>query len=268
MRMSRDSGRNLDKALAMVGKAAGKGAKVVCLPELFNVPYFPQYLKSDTASTGTPNSVIAALAEGAKNYGVVLIGGSIYEKAGGKSYNTSFVFSERGKILGRYRKVHLPQDYCFYEQSYFNPGDTYRIFNTSFGRIAVQICFDQWYPEAARAVKLMGADMLLYPTAIGTVRGVAQTEGNWQEAWEGVQRGHAISNSLVVGAANRVGLEGNLSFWGSSFVFDQFGKTVSRADRREQVLVAECDLELAKEIEEGWGFLRNRRPGTYSKLVE
>jgi len=132
----------------------------------------------------------------------------------------------------------------------------------------VLICFDQWYPEAARAVKLMGADILLYPTAIGTVRGVAQTEGNWQDAWESVQRGHAISNSLVVGAANRVGVEGSLTFWGGSFVFDQFGRRVGHAGRSEQVVMARCDLGLAEEVEAGWGFLRNRRPDTYSRLVD
>lgn len=268
MSMTVDSDKNLGKALGMVESAAGRGADVVCLPELFSVPYFPQYQSSEVAPTVTPNSVTAALAGAARKNGVVLIGGSLYEMAGAKSYNTSFVFDTKGRTLGFYRKVHIPQDPCFYEQNYFDAGDAYRVFSTECGRIAVLICYDQWYPEAARAVKLMGADILLYPTAIGTVRGIPQTEGRWQEAWEIVQRGHSISNSLIVGAANRVGHEGDLSFWGGSFVFDQFGKAVAHADRKEQVLTAVCDLDLAKEVEEGWGFLRNRKPDTYSKLVE
>jgi agmatine deiminase len=171
-------------------------------------------------------------------------------------------------MLGRYRKVHLPQDPHFYEQTYFTPGEGYRVFETKYGKVGVLICFDQWYPEPARVLKLMGADLIFYPTAIGTIAGVDQTEGSWHDAWEAVQRGHAISNSVVVAAVNRVGLEGELNFWGGSFVCDQFGEIHARADRREQVLIAECDLDLAVSVEEGWGFLRNRVPESYSKLAE
>ncbi|HUI85857.1 MAG TPA: nitrilase-related carbon-nitrogen hydrolase [Nitrososphaerales archaeon] len=268
MAMTGNQDGNLRRAIGLVGDAAKEGADVVCLPELFVTPYFPQHRKSSVKPSEVPNPVTAALSSAARRHRVVLVGGSVYEKSGKKSFNTSLVFGEGGEALGAYRKVHLPEDPCFYEQDYFDPGVTYRVFDTSHGRIAVLICYDQWYPEAARAVKLMGADIILYPTAIGTLRGVPQSEGSWQRAWENVQRGHAIANSVVVGAANRVGAEGDLRFWGRSFIFNQFGTTLARAGRTEQVIVAECDLDLAREVEEGWGFLRNRRPATYSRLVK
>jgi agmatine deiminase len=170
-------------------------------------------------------------------------------------------------MLGAYRKVHIPQDPGFYEQDYFAPGKDYRVFDTRYGKIGVLICFDQWYPEAARANKLLGADFLFYPTAIGTVKGIEQSEGDWQEAWETVQRGHAIANSMVLAAVNRVGVEKETTFWGGSFVCDQFGKLLAKAGGREQVLVAACDVQLGRDIERGWGFLRNRRPSTYRRLV-
>ncbi len=268
MSVTDDARVNLDKALRMVRRAAKRGAEIVCLPELFNLRYFPQYRNSDVESTEVPNAVTASLSEAARRHKIVLVGGSIYERANGKSFNTSFVFGEGGEVLGRYRKVHLPGDPGFYEQDYFDPGDAYTLVNTRHGRLSVLICYDQWYPEAARAVKLMGAEIVLYPTAIGTLRGTKQTEGSWQEAWEAVQRGHAIANSVIVGAANRVGREGGLNFWGGSFIYDQFGKLLAHATRGEQVVTAECDLDLAVDLESGWGFLSNRRPTTYSKLVE
>jgi predicted amidohydrolase len=268
MKMARDPNRNLEKAAAMVTQAADQGAQVVCLPELFDSLYFPQHRESEILPTAIPSSATERLSEVARSNEVVLIGGSLFERSGSRVYNTSFIFDDEGEMVGSYRKVHLPQDPGFYERDYFCAGNRYRVFNTRYGRIGVLICFDQWYPEPVRILKLMGADILFYPTAIGTLRGIDQVEGNWQSAWVGVQRGHAISNSIVVAAVNRVGLEGDLSFWGGSFVCDQFGKAIAQADSRERVLTATCDLDLAKQIEEGWGFLRNRRPDTYAKLVK
>ena len=262
MSMTEDNNKNLDKAVQMITQAAEKGAQIVCLPELFTSPYFPQEEHTEAEAEKIPGPTSEALARAAKENKIVLIGGSVYEKAE-KLYNTSLVIDQNGKILGKYRKVHIPHDKSFYEKNYFSAGDDYQVFDTRYGKIGVLICFDQWYPEAARAVKLMGADMLFYPTAIGNVNGVEQSEGNWQEAWEGVQRGHAIANSMVVAAVNRVGVEKDMQFWGGSFVSDQFGKILAHGDEKEDVLIAECDLELAREIEEGWGFLRNRRPDTY-----
>ena len=267
MRMVEDRQRNLVNATRMVGTAAREGAQIVCLPELFDVPYFPQEEKSGTRPERLPNDATEALSEAARENEVVLVGGSLYERSRGKSYNTATVYDERGRMLGSYRKVHIPQDPGFYEQDYFAPGKDYRVFETRYGRIGVLICFDQWYPEAARANRLLGADFLFYPTAIGTVKGIEQSEGDWQDAWETVQRGHAIANSVVVAAVNRVGVEKETTFWGGSFVCDQFGKILARAGGKEQVLVAACDVQLGRDIERGWGFLRNRRPTTYKGLV-
>jgi agmatine deiminase len=267
MRVVEDRQKNLSNATRMVGAAAREGAQIVCLPELFDVPYFPQDEKSDARPERLPNDATTALSEAARENEVVLVGGSVYERSRGRSYNTATVYDERGRMLGAYRKVHIPQDPGFYEQDYFAPGKDYRVFDTRYGKIGVLICFDQWYPEAARANKLLGADFLFYPTAIGTVKGIEQSEGDWQEAWETVQRGHAIANSMVLAAVNRVGVEKETTFWGGSFVCDQFGKLLAKAGGREQVLVAACDVQLGRDIERGWGFLRNRRPSTYRRLV-
>ncbi len=268
MSMSHDPIENLEKAQKMIALAARRGAQIVCLPELFNSLYFPQQEKSRQASEPIPGHTTRALSNAAKENKLVLVGGSIYEKDGKKSYNTSVAFDEDGKILGKYRKVHVPHDPSFYEQSYFTPGNRYHVFETKHARIGVLICFDQWYSEPARILKLMGADIIFYPTAIGWVKGIDPVEGDWHEAWEGVQRGHAISNSVSIAAVNRVGTEEDMTFWGGSFLCDQFGTIVKRANDREQVVLATCNLSLGEEIEEGWGFLHNRRPRTYSKLLK
>jgi agmatine deiminase len=267
MKMVEDRQKNLSNASRMVSEAAREGAQIVCLPELFDVPYFPQEEKSVMRPEKIPNDATETLSEAARENGVVLVGGSLYERFRRKAYNTATVYDEHGRMLGVYRKVHIPQDPGFYEQDYFTPGRGYRVFDTKYGRIGVLICFDQWYPEAARASKLLGADFLFYPTAIGTVRGIDQAEGDWKDAWETVQRGHAIANNIVVAAVNRVGVESDTTFWGGSFVSDQFGKVLARAGVKEQVLVATCNLELGKDIERGWGFLRNRKPLTYKGLA-
>jgi predicted amidohydrolase len=268
MAMLEDRIGNLEKAGTMVSVAKSKGADIVCLPELFNSPYFPQEERSRSIPETIPGHTTRFLSNAAKTNEVVLVGGSIYEKDGQKSYNTSVVFDTDGKILGKYRKVHVPSDPSFYEQSYFESGSNYRVFDTKFGRIGVLICFDQWYPEPARILKLMGADIIFYPTAIGLVKGIEQSEGSWQSAWESVQRGHAISNSIVLAAVNRVGTEKDMTFWGGSIVFDQFGKTLFRAEKDEGVFVTSCDFSLARDIENGWRFLGNRKPATYSRLLK
>ena len=268
MAMEDDHEANVSKAVAMVGEASKRGASIVCLPELFAYRYFPQEKGARVRPEPVPGPTTRRLSEAARESKVTLVGGSLYEKApGGRLYNTSVVFDERGRMLGKYRKVQVPQDESFYEKDYFSSGSAYSVFTTASAKIGVLICFDQWYPEPARVNKLMGAEVLLYPTAIGKVEGIEETEGDWHEAWEAVQRGHAISNSMVVAAVNRVGREGRMSFWGGSFVCDQFGKILARADDREQVLLASCDLELGRQVEEGWGFLRNRKPATYRKLA-
>jgi len=267
MRMSRLREKNLEKATEMIRISAERGARIVCLPELFDSRYFPQDEHADAVAERLPNSVSDALSHAAEENGVVLVGGSVFEREGGKSYNTSVIFDEHGNEIGRYRKVHIPQDPGFYEQDYFDPGSGYKVFETRFGKLGVLICFDQWYPEPARISKLLGAQFLFYPTAIGTVRGIEQAEGDWHKAWETVQRGHAIANSVVVAAVNRVGIEKDMRFWGGSFVCDQFGKVIARGGAGEQVIVASCDTRLGANIEQGWGFMRNRRPETYKRIA-
>lgn len=266
MAMGPNREENLAKAVRMVGEASGKGADIVCLPELFSSTYFPQNESESVRAEPIPGPTSRALSRAAGASKVVLVGGSIHERAGARRYNTSVVFDGRGRPMGKYRKVHVPYDSHYFEKNYFSPGRGYRVFRTPFGKLAPLICFDQWYPEPARVCRLRGAQMLFYPTAIGAVKGIEPLEGDWHEAWETVQRGHSIANSVVVCAVNRVGTEEDMTFWGGSFVSDQFGRILSRAGDNEGVSVVEVDLSLGNEVEEGWGFLRNRKPSTYRRM--
>lgn len=271
MKMVEDREKNIDNALNKIDEAAQLGANIVCLPELFDTPYFPRVhpdSKLQASAESMPGRTSKLLSDCAKKNKIVLIGGSIFEKSGRKKYNTSVVFNEQGKMLGKYRKVHIPQDEAFYEQDYFASGNDYPVFKTKFGKIGVLICFDQWFPEAARMLRLKGAEIIFYPTAIGNVSGIEQIEGNWQDAWEAVQRGHAIANSTIVSAVNRVSTEGDTTFWGGSFVYDQFGNLLFRGGKEEGVFVVECDLAKQSDVEKGWGFLRNRHPKSYAKLTK
>jgi agmatine deiminase len=266
---------NVKKAVSMIADAAAQGAEVVCLPELFSTTYFPQY---DTGSERrrehmphqtVPGPITDVLSKAAAKAKVILIGGSIYEKDGQHFYNTSPVFDQSGRMMGRYRKIHIPHDDHFYEQSYFEPGDSgFHVYDTDRGRIGVMICYDQWYPEAARTNALEGAEMVFYPTAIGRVKGVEQVEGDWQQAWENVMRGHDIANGMVVAACNRVGIEDQMEFWGGSFVIDAFGKTLARGSEDEEIVLAVVDLEHGENVRKGWRFFPNRRPECYSRIVK
>ncbi len=269
MMMSKNPSENLKKALLMISEAAERGVDVVCLPELFMTHYFPQELGGSPPHwEKIPGEVTRSLSEAARRNNVVLVAGSLCENAGTRFYNTSLVFDSDGRLLGKYRKMHLPHDECFYEKSYFSPGNLgYRVFETSIGNIGVSICYDQWFPEVARINTLMGADIIFYPSAIGTVEGIAQEEGSWRDAWITVHRGHAISNATTIVAVNRAGKEGRINFWGSSFVCDAFGKILVMGGEGEEILIAEVDLELNQKIRSGWGFLENRRPNTYRRIV-
>ncbi len=266
MSMTANLEDNLKKALANISTAAKLGANIVCLPELFTSPYFPnqQKAKADHYLEQVPGKTTETLAKAARDLGVVVVGGSIYEKDGSKKYNTSFVIDADGKLLGKYRKVHIPHDPSFYEQNYFEKGNLgFQVFETKYGKIAPLICYDQWFPEAARTVALMGAQIIFYPTAIGTVDGVEQSEGNWQEAWRAVQRGHAIANACVVATVNRVGKEGSSNFWGGSFIYSQFGTLLIHGSNDEEFVMAEVDLSLSDEVKKGWRFFEERRPDVY-----
>jgi len=266
MKMWEDPAANLRTALAGVAEAAGRGADIVSLPELFTLRYFPTTRNSRQSPEPIPGRTSRALSECALKHGVVVVGGSIYERAGRSRYNTCMVFGRDGRVLSKYRKVHIPQDEHYYEQDYFSPGRGYVVARTEMGAIGTLICFDQWYPEAARVERLMGAEMLFYPTAIGWVRGIQPVEGDWKGAWEAVQVGHAIANSAIVCTVNRVGTEGATTFWGGSFVCDQFGKVLFRAGDEPGVFTVDVDLDLGEKVEEGWGFLRNRKPSSYSQI--
>lgn len=267
MSMVEDTQLNVRKGIRMVERAGRMGADIVCLPELFAWKYFPTRRNTKVSPEPIPGPTSKALAEVAEKTRIIVVGGSIYESCRGQKFNTCLVFDEGGSIISKYRKIHVPQDEHFYEKNYFKPGRDYQVARTKFGKVGTLICFDQWYPEPARVNKLLGAGILFYPTAIGWVSEKAPPEGNWKRAWEAVQVGHAISNSVIVCAVNRVGSEGTIRFWGGSFVSDQFGKILFRAGRDEGVWIVECDLSLGDEVEESWGFLRNRMKETYSEVV-
>ncbi|NTV27761.1 MAG: peptidyl-arginine deiminase, partial [Methanothrix sp.] len=194
----------------------------------------------------------------------------VYEKDDIGYYNSVVVIDADGSLLSTYRKIHIPQDPLFYEKNYFTAGEEIQVYQTKYARISVLICYDQWFPEAARVAALRGAEIIFYPTAIGWIKGEEDpAEGDWHDAWETIQRSHAIANSVYVAAVNRVGREGDLLFWGSSFVCDSFGKVLARASRSdEEVLVAQLDLAKNEMIREGWGFFCNRRPDAYWPLIE
>lgn len=272
MAMSEDMGRNLEKALALVRRAARRGARIVCLPELYRSRYFPQSRRADPRryAESLPGESSRAFCRLARELGVVVVV-PVYERdRAGRLFNTAFVADADGRLLGSYRKLHIPHDPLFWEQDYFKKGDRgFQVFRTRFAAFSVLICFDQWFPEAARACALKGAELIFYPTAIGDVVGRKAEEGDWRDSWVTIQRAHAIANSVHVAAVNRTGREGRLRFWGTSFVADAFGTVVKRASKgREEVLLCRVDLSRNKPVREGWGFMRNRRPDCYGGLCQ
>jgi len=262
---------NLEKTIKLAEQAAKNDAQIICLQELYKTPYFPQYknLKKEKYSETIPGESTKVFSEIAKKYKVVIIVPIFEKDKFGKYHNSAVVINIDGKLLSTYRKIHIPQDPLFYEKNYFQAGDTgYKIYKTKYGTFAVLICYDQWFPEAARTVKLAGAEIIFYPTAIGTIFGEKQKEGDWHDSWETIMRSHAIANSLYVVAVNRVGKEDKLNFWGQSFICDAFGKIIKRAsDNKEEVLISKIDLAKNKIIAEEWGFMRNRRTDTYKNLT-
>jgi predicted amidohydrolase len=274
MRCDAAPAENLAKAIDQVGVAAKRGAQVVALPELFCSRYFCQRPDDPAAfdlAEPIPGAGTRVLSDAAKRHRIVLIGGSQFEKTpAGSYYNTAPVFGPDGSLLGIYRKTHIPEDVLYHEQHYFTPGDTdIRVFDTCFGKIAVLICYDQWYPEAARLATLAGAEVIFYPTAIGDIDEKVETNitGNWQQLWRNVQIGHAAANSVYVAAINRVGREGAVTFWGGSFIADPSSRVLIEGGVGEQVLIAECDLDRVRAIRQAWGFLANRRPVMYGGLT-
>lgn len=271
-----DSGEaNLKKALTLIADAKKKGADIVVLPELFADPYFCQRKDDKSAFERTesiPGPTTAALSAAAKEHGIVLVGGSIFEKGSdGKNYNTSPIFERDGTLLGTYRKTHIPEDILYHEKHYFEPGDTgIQVFQTSAGKIAPLICYDQWYPEAARIAALKGAELIVYPTAIGVIDTSVEENitGDWETMWRSVQVGHAAANNVYVAGVNRVGKEDAITFWGGSFVADPAAKVLVKAEDKEGVFLAECDFSRVKPLQKAWRFLENRRPEAYELLTQ
>ena len=271
-RVSADLKNNLNKAVELTEQAAKNGAQIICLQELFKTPYFPQYknAKKDNFSETIPGESTRVFSNIAKKYKVVIIVPIFEKDKKGHYHNSAAVVNADGKLMSTYRKIHIPQDPLFYEKNYFEEGDTgYKIYRTKYGSFAVLICYDQWFPEAARAVKLAGADIIFYPTAIGNIFGEKQKEGDWHNAWETIMRGHAIANSLYVVAVNSVGTENKLKFWGQSFICDAFGKIIKKAgESKDEILISKINLAKNKTIAEDWGFMRNRRIDTYKSISE
>jgi len=272
-----DPNENLEKALWKIREAAGRGAQVICLPELFRSQYFCREENAElfALAESIPGPTTEAIGQMARELGVVVVASLFERRAAGLYHNTAVVIGADGEIAGRYRKMHIPDDPLYFEKFYFTPGDLgFLNFDTPFARLGVLICWDQWYPEAARLTSLQGANILFYPTAIGWHPAEKEQYGAAQlDAWRTVQRGHAIANGIYVAAVNRVGHEGpkdgGLEFWGSSFLADPFGRVVAQASTsEEEILVAECDLHLAEEVRRNWPFLRDRRIDAYSRIQE
>ncbi len=264
---------NVDQTLVRIADASAVGAQIVCLPELFQGLYPCQsedHRRFDQAEP-IPGPTSDALAEAARQHEVVVVGSLFERRAAGLYHNTAVVYDADGQIAGRYRKMHIPDDPLYYEKFYFAPGDTgFRSFSTRYGRVGVCICWDQWFPEAARLTAMTGAEILFYPTAIGWLPGEKQQFGASQHsAWETMMRSHAIANGVFVAAANRTGVEGELEFWGASFVSDPNGNVLARAEHdRQETLLAECDLDCIDVVRTHWPFLRDRRIDAYSDLTK
>jgi len=287
-----DTAANLDKAADRVREAARAGANVICLPELFRAQYFCQreeHALFDTAES-IPGPSTERLSAVAKEEKVVVIASVFERRAAGLYHNTAVVIESDGSIKGIYRKMHIPDDPLYYEKFYFTPGDLgFKAFATTQGSVGTLVCWDQWYPEAARETSLRGADTLFYPTAIGWHPSEKAEYGDAQySAWQTTQRAHAISNGVFVGAVNRVGHEhgdvihngvemlgpgdhtpkSGLEFWGGSFIADPFGRVIAQASHdKEEILIGEIDLKLQEDTRRNWPFLRDRRIDAYNGIT-
>jgi N-carbamoylputrescine amidase len=269
---------NLKKTLALAERAARRGAQIICTQELFRSPYFCQsedYARFQLAES-IPGPSTAAFQKLAKQHRVVIIASLFEKRANGLYHNTAAIIDADGSLLGVYRKMHIPDDPLYYEKFYFTPGDTgFRAWQTQYGKIGVLICWDQWYPEAARLTALQGAEILFYPTAIGWhPREKAKLGARQHSAWETIQRSHAVANGCYVAACNRVGLEkpvggDGLEFWGQSFVAGTSGEILAKADAKAaETLLVSVDLDQIDDTRTHWPFLRDRRIDAYGDITK
>ncbi|MBX6360033.1 carbon-nitrogen hydrolase [Pseudacidobacterium ailaaui] len=283
MSCSPDPDENLEKAVERVREAARMGANIICLPELFRAQYFCQ--REDHAlfdiAESVPGPSTERLSAVAREEKVIVVASIFERRAPGLYHNTAVLLLQDGSIGGLYRKMHIPDDPLYYEKFYFTPGDLgFKAFDTSVGKIGTLVCWDQWYPEGARITALQGANVLFYPTAIGWHPSEKEQYGTAQyEAWQTIQRAHAIANGVYVGAVNRVGHEqgdvrGNrvdgpgLEFWGGSFIADPFGRILAKASHdKEEILIGEIDVRALEDVRRNWPFLRDRRIDAYAPIV-
>jgi N-carbamoylputrescine amidase len=274
---SLDPNENLAKAEWRVREAAARGAQVICLQELFRSQYFCREENTElfALAESIPGPSTQALGKLARELKVVIVTSLFERRAAGLYHNTAAVLAPDGEIAGLYRKMHIPDDPLYFEKYYFTPGDLgFGSIATPYGRLGVLVCWDQWYPEGARIAALSGADLLVYPTAIGWHPSEKAQYGAAQlDAWRTIQRAHAIANGIYVAAVNRVGYEGppehGLEFWGSSFVADPFGQVIAQAScDQEEILIAECDPRRMEEVRRNWPFLRDRRIDAYAPILE
>jgi len=276
IRCGAEPDKNLDRAIEFIRDAARQGAEIICLPELFRSQYFCQREdhKNFDLAEEVPGKSTAALGEVARETGAVIIASLFERRSAGLYHNTAAIIDTDGKLLGKYRKMHIPDDPLYHEKFYFAPGDLgFKAWDTARGKIGVCICWDQWYPEAARLTALRGAEIIFYPTAIGwhpsekAEFGVAQVE-----AWRTMQRAHAIANGVFVASPNRVGFEeeagtNGLEFFGNSFIADPFGRVIAQAGTDPHILVATCDPKLIEDTRRNWPFLRDRRIDAYAPIL-
>jgi len=275
MSCSNDKQANLQKAIDKIREAAALGGQVICLQELFTSLYFCDVEDYDNFNLAepVPGPSSDALSKVAKELGVVIIASLFEKRTSGLYHNTTAILDADGTYLGKYRKMHIPDDPAYYEKFYFTPGDLgYKVFATKFAKIGVLICWDQWYPEASRITALMGAEILFYPTAIGWATSQDEATNTEQyNAWQTIQRSHSVANGLHVVSVNRVGFEqnGGMKFWGGSFLTNPFGKIIYQASHEnEEVHVEELDLDKTDRYRTHWPFLRDRRIDSYGQITK
>ena len=268
---SGDIPRNIETTVQQIEAAAKAGANLICLQELFSSLYFCQtedHSQFEIAES-IPGPTTDRICQAAKENQVVIVAGVFERRTAGVFHNTAIVIETDGSILGTYRKMHIPDDPYFYEKFYFTPGDLgFQSFQTSVGNVGVCICWDQWFPEAARLTAMQGAEILVYPTAIGWQALEKEQFGAAQvDAWQTMMRSHAIANGVYVVAPNRVGVEQNIEFWGASFVVDPYGCVIAKAGQEAETIQADCDLSLIETARTHWPFFRDRRIDAYTDLT-
>ncbi len=271
MSCDKDVAVNMQKTIERIREAAQKGAQIICLQELFRSLYFcdVEDYENFKLAEPIPGPTTDAFQKLSKELGVVIVASLFEQRAQGLYHNTTAVIDADGSYLGKYRKMHIPDDPGYYEKFYFTPGDLgYKIFETKFGKLGVLICWDQWYPEAARITSLMGAEILIFPTAIGWADAQdEETNRDQYNAWQIIQRSHAVANGVHVVSINRVGHEADMTFWGGSFVTNPQGKLLYQGSHdKEEVTVLELDLALSDYFRTHWPFLRDRRIDSYEPI--